>query len=227
MPEQFLPFDGPTSDAGATPLRFRRRVVFAFAAETRTLEELRRQGALVPPEIGPLTSSAAATPAKKTATQELHQERERRETALNSSALLKSFARALYCAKTPPEAEPTLPGLGNDSEMPLRALAILSCPSDSAPVALGLTISGTGCSCSPKIPTPSASLFGCKDVEKLKTRRERCREKHGNGNGFGLTLGQWAALNGVELTPEMVEAMMGFPPGWTDCACSETPSIRD
>lgn len=59
----------------------------------------------------------------------------------------------------------------------------------------------------------------------MLARRERLKQQHGNGNGFGLTLGQWAAVQGIELTPEMVEAMLGFPEGWTDCACSGTPSM--
>lgn len=171
-----------------------------------------------------LTSSAEATPARKTAVPELQRERERRLWVMSSSASLASFARALFSERTRREQEGMLPGLGGDSETPLRALAIWCCPSDSAPVALGRTISGTGCSCSPKRPTPSASLFGCKDVEKVIARRKRCKQKHGNGNGFGLTLGQWCAMNEMELAPEMVEEMMGFPAGWTACASSETPS---
>lgn len=59
----------------------------------------------------------------------------------------------------------------------------------------------------------------------MLARRERLKRQHGNGNGFGLTLGQWCAMNGVELTPEMVEQMLGFPEGWTDCGCSATPSM--
>lgn len=151
-------------------------------------------------------------------------ERRLRHSVLSSSASLRSFALALFSGRTPPAVGPTPPGPGNDSETLCQTLATLSCPSASVPVALGRATRGTGCSCSLRHPTPSASLFGCKDLEKLLARRERCKEKHGNGNGFGLTLGQWAALNGVELTPEAVEEMMGFPPGWTDCGPSGTPS---
>ncbi|HVQ45128.1 MAG TPA: hypothetical protein VMT30_09315 [Candidatus Saccharimonadia bacterium] len=151
-------------------------------------------------------------------------ERERRRSVLNSSASLTSFALGLFSARIPLDPVPMLPGLGSDSETRSNLAATLSCPSDSVPVALALTISGTGCSCLLKHPTPSASLFGCKDVERMLARRERLKAQHGNGNGFGLTLGQWAAIEGVELTPEMVEQMLGFPPGWTDCACSVTPS---
>lgn len=61
----------------------------------------------------------------------------------------------------------------------------------------------------------------------MLARRERLKAQHGNGNGFGLTLGQWCAMNGVDLTPEMVERMLGFPVGWTDCGCSATPSMSE
>jgi DNA (cytosine-5)-methyltransferase 1 len=39
-------------------------------------------------------------------------------------------------------------------------------------------------------PTPSASGFECADVPALLARRERCKEKNKNGNGFALTLNQ-------------------------------------
>jgi hypothetical protein len=80
---------------------------------------------------------------------------------------------------------------------------------------LALTTSGTDCSCSPRFPTPTASAFGCKDVAKMLARRERCRRRTGNGNGFGLTLGQFCALQGISLTPELQERLMGFPEGWS------------
>jgi DNA (cytosine-5)-methyltransferase 1 len=43
-------------------------------------------------------------------------------------------------------------------------------------------------------PTPSASGFECKDVDRLLERKEECKAKHKNGNGFGLTLGQYVAV---------------------------------
>lgn len=177
--------------------------------------------------LGTVTSSSAATRARRTVAPASTTERERRHSALSSSALLRCFARALFSERIRPTAEPTLPGLGNDSETSSRLLATLSCPSASVPVALGRSIGATGCSCSPSRPTPTASLFGCRDVAKLLARRERCKREHGNGNGFGLTLGQWCAVHAVELTPEMVEQMLGFPAGWTDCAASATPLTCD
>lgn len=43
-------------------------------------------------------------------------------------------------------------------------------------------------------PTPSASGFEAADSQKLTERRERCKETTSAGNGFGLTLGQFACL---------------------------------
>lgn len=143
---------------------------------------------------GIATSLPAETHAKRTVELESRQERERRLSALNSSALLMNFARDLFSARIPRESAPMLPGLGGDFGPVLNALATLCCPSDSEPVALALSISATGCSCLPSIPTPTASQIGCRDVPRMLARRERCREKHGNGNGFGLTFYQWFAV---------------------------------
>jgi hypothetical protein len=43
-------------------------------------------------------------------------------------------------------------------------------------------------------PSPSASGFEAKDTERLEARRAECKERTGNGNGFGLTLGQAATV---------------------------------
>ena len=43
-------------------------------------------------------------------------------------------------------------------------------------------------------PTPTASGFEATDAARLMERREKCKESTGNGNGFGLTLGQFACL---------------------------------
>ena len=40
------------------------------------------------------------------------------------------------------------------------------------------------------LPTPTASGFEVADVPRLLARREACKLKHKNGNGFGLTLAQ-------------------------------------
>jgi hypothetical protein len=44
---------------------------------------------------------------------------------------------------------------------------------------------GSGCT---SWPTPSASEFATADEERLLERRAECKERKGNGNGFGLTL---------------------------------------
>lgn len=43
-------------------------------------------------------------------------------------------------------------------------------------------------------PTPNASGFEAKDPERLQQRRKECKDRTGNGNGFGLTLGQLICL---------------------------------
>lgn len=111
----------------------------------------------------------------------------------NSSGLLRHFAHALWCERTRTQVEPTLFGPGGECGLSWSEWDMRCCPSDSEPVAVGLTISGTGCSCSPSVPTPTASLFGCKDVPRMMARRKKYAEKYGN-NGFGLTLQQWVAL---------------------------------
>ena len=43
-------------------------------------------------------------------------------------------------------------------------------------------------------PTPNAQNFEAKDLERLEARRQECKDRTGNGNGFGLTLGQAVPL---------------------------------
>ncbi len=50
-------------------------------------------------------------------------------------------------------------------------------------------------------PTPAANEFEPRDLQALIARRERCKKVHGNGNGFGLTLGQAAPLFAAWVTP--------------------------
>jgi hypothetical protein len=55
-------------------------------------------------------------------------------------------------------------------------------------------------------PTPDSSGFECRDVERMENRRQECKDRTRNGNGFGMTLGQlcqsqlagWATPNSLE-----------------------------
>jgi hypothetical protein len=58
-------------------------------------------------------------------------------------------------------------------------------------------------------PTPDASAGNLSD-STWETRREAMKAKHGNGNGFGLTLAQAATLSGW-LTPSANEDAAGNP----------------
>jgi hypothetical protein len=84
-------------------------------------------------------------------------------------------------------------------------------------------------------PTPSASGFEAKDPVRLLERRAECKERTGNGNGFGLTLGQFATIESSNgsleptekrgaLNPEFVCWLMGYPTEHLSSAPMETRS---
>lgn len=125
---------------------------------------------------------------------------------VTSSASLMSCARALFSGRIPPPSAPMLPGLGGDFDADYGRLDMLSSPSDSGPVALALTTSATGCSCSPRFPTPTASDY---------------RGSTGPGSRR-RTLAEWAAIEAgsagetIRPHPDFLEWLMGLPIGWSE-----------
>lgn len=92
-------------------------------------------------------------------------------------------------------------------------------------------------------PTPDASGFAAVDMARLEARRAECKVRTGNGNGFGLTIGQAAQLllthdqparytasgeiltgsdagmeSGGQLNPHHSAWLMGYPWQWGACA---------
>lgn len=116
-----------------------------------------------------------------------------RHSAMSSSALLMSVARALFFARIRASSDQMLLGLGGDSGNPWSELVMWCCPSESEPVALALTIDGIGCSCSPKYNTVCA------------------RDYKGATNYSSLP----RQIGGVP-HPEFAEDLMGFPERWTE-----------
>lgn len=84
-------------------------------------------------------------------------------------------------------------------------------------------------------PTPSASGFEAKNPQRLLERRQECKERTNNGNGFGLTLGQFATISSGSsaptekrgaLNPEFVCWLMGYPVAWLFATPAKSTGTR-
>lgn len=60
------------------------------------------------------------------------------------------------------------------------------------------------------LPTPAANEYEQRDSEALMKRRQECKERTGNGNGFGLTLGNTAMLASVPTPMAGTPAQNGY-----------------
>ena len=58
-------------------------------------------------------------------------------------------------------------------------------------------------------PTPTANMFEPTDVPKMLKRREKLKETHKNGNGFGLTLAQHVQTVQMLPTPRTTDVCSG------------------
>lgn len=166
-----------------------------------------------PLTTGGATSSRVATLARPTASQAGLGEVARRVSAVTSSALLMHFGLALFYEKTRVR-ERMLPGLGGECGVSWSRLVTLCCPSDCERVALGLTANGTGCSCSPNWYAPTATDWkgGTKAERKDGGNRGQFRHQYTRRTGY------------LYPDPAVMEAVLGFPAGWTECEPSGTPA---
>jgi hypothetical protein len=162
---------------------------------------------------GELTLSLAATPANRTVPPSVTVSRHNRASAVSSSALLMHFARALWSERIRPSCEPMLPGLGGECELSWNRLVTLCCPLDCERAALGLSTKGIECSCSPSLPTPTASDWRGGKRKRKPGTQANLRDV------FTQTTG-WLYLH-----PEDLEVVNGFPATWSELEGSATQSI--
>ena len=159
------------------------------------------------------TSLLAATPAKETAQPSAAVLPHTRASAVSSSALLMNFARDLFSEKIQHSRAPMLHGLGGDSGLSLSRLVTLCCPSDCERAALGLSINGIECSCSPKMPTPVASDWKGGKRKRKPGSQANLRDEFTQRTGW------------LYLHPEDLEVAQGFPATWSELSESAMPSF--
>jgi hypothetical protein len=83
-------------------------------------------------------------------------------------------------------------------------------PSGRSISALRAAVRRTSGSDFTSLPTPAANEFEQRDVEALTRRRQECKERTGNGNGFGLTLGNTVSLATVPTPMAGTPAQKGY-----------------
>jgi hypothetical protein len=205
--DEFLSSTGQTCPSGMTCEPSHQRLLNGptHGVDVPSDHSAQTCGETLQPSVTRLTLLPVEIPAKPTALQPGPRLRERRVSAVSSSALLMSFARALFSERIQATSAGMLPGLGGDSGTSLNDLAMWCCPSDSEPVALALTIDGTGCSCSVNMPTPCASEWkGGTAKPNAKSNRKLLRH-------------HWARQTGNPYVPcQVLEAVQGFPITWSE-----------
>lgn len=136
---------------------------------------------------------------------------------------------------------------GNGGKGPRKGASMTGRMPDGSKVTMGLSAAA-------KLalagwPTPSSQEFGHADRAALEARREACKARTGNGNGFGLTLSQSMTLwepgparltasgamltgcsagmaSGGQLAPEFSLWLMGYPAAWASCGARAMQSCR-
>ena len=160
------------------------------------------------------TASSAEIHASRTARLSVGVSADTRVLAVSSSGLLMNFARELFCERIQASSEKALPGLGGECDLNWNRLVTLCCPSDCEPVALGLSIKGNECSCSPSLPTPTASDWKGGKRKRKAGSQVNLRDEFTQRTGW------------LYLHPEDMEVAAGFPATWSELPDAETPFIR-
>ena len=166
-------------------------------------------------QCGTSMSFAEAIRARQTAEHGPRTEVKNRVLAVSSSELLMHFAHALWYGRIQ-SPQPTLPGLGSGFDVNWSKLVTLACPSDSEAAAVGRTRDASECSCSVHWATPKASDW--------KGGTAKQRTDGGNREEFKH---QWTRRTGYTYPdPEVIEAVLTFPVGWTALEPLGTLSVR-